>query len=179
MLMTQLRKKYSKSKLEYNNLDSLPFQVVRTNNDNFYNIVSENKIRRNLSWQTEKIVQQSTIFDLGDLCLLSRIHILDANVMRINLEVSPDLNSPFVKVAQDMDIVSGKIRILKVGSLPCRYFRIKVTKGCNIQDYKKIECFGLQINDIKNKYDEDTLDILFYNSYDLIYRKENLENTQK
>ncbi len=173
--MTKLREKYSKSKLVYNNLDLLPFKVVRTNNDNFYNIVSEDKIRRNLSWRTEKIIEQSTIFDLGDLCLLSRIHILDANVMRINLEISPDENGPYVKVTQDMEIVSGKIRILKVGSLPCRFFKIKVTKGCNIQDYKKIECYGLQINDIKTKYDEDTLDILFYNSYDLIYRKENLD----
>ena len=26
-------------------------------------------------------------------------------------------------------------------------------------DYFKIKCFGLHINDIKNEYDEDTLDI--------------------
>lgn len=172
-MMKQIKQKYSKSKLEYKNLDPLPFKIHRDEKDNFYKITDSSKIRRDVSWRTDKIIEQSTIFDLNELCLLSRIHFKDAKVMRIDLEIASDVVGPFIKIERDMEIVSGKIRIIKVGSLPCRFFKIKVTKGCSIMDYSKVECYGLHINDIKNKYDEDTLDILFYNSYDLIYRKEN------
>ncbi len=167
-MMRTIQQKYSNSKLEYNNLDLLPFKIVSKNK---FNIVDEEKIRRNLPWKTEVFMPQSTIFDLQELCLLSRIHILDANVMRLDLEIAAEEKGPFVKIERNMEIVSGKVRILKVGSLPCRFVKLTVTRGCQIKDFKKMECYGLHTNDIKNKYDEDTLDLLFYNSYDLIYRK--------
>lgn len=170
--MKTIQRKYSKSKLNYSNLDQLAFKVVRSKKDGFYKITDNSKVRRNLPWKTDNIIQQSTIFDLQELCLLTRIHITDAKVMRIDLEIASDDVGPFVKIERDMEIVSGQIRVIKVGSLPCRFFKITVKKGCPLQDYSKIECYGLHINDIKNKYDEETLDMLFYNSYDLIYRKD-------
>ena len=168
--MSRIQEKYSKSILDYVNLDPLNFKVLKDRSSNVK--IVDNKIRRNLpNWQNEKINCQTTVFDLKELCLLSRIHIYDSKVMRFDLEISHDETGTFVKVEKDMEIISGKIRVIKVGSLPCRYFRLKVTRGCPITDFKKLECFGLHINDIKNKFDEDTLDILFYNAYDLIYSK--------
>jgi hypothetical protein len=169
-MMKKIHEKYSISKLDYINLDPLKFKIVKDRSTSFK--IVDNTIRRNLpSWKDEKINEQTTVFDLRELCLLSRIHIYDSKVMRLDLEIALDENGPFIKIEKDMDIISGKIRVIKVGSLPCRYFRIKVKKGCPISEFKNVECFGLHINDIKNKFDEDTLDILFYNSYDLIYSK--------
>jgi hypothetical protein len=163
-----IKEKYSKTKLEYNNLDFLPFKLI---SKNMNNLVDEKIIRRNNPWTTEKISPQSILFDLSEICLLSRIHILDANVMRIDLEISAEQKGPYIKIERDMEIVSGKVRIIKVGSLPCRFFKMTISRGCKLKDFKKIECYGLHTSEIKNKYDEDTLDLLFYNAYDLIYQK--------
>ena len=91
--------------------------------------------------------------------------------MQINLEISKDELGPFIPIEQDMVVVSGKIRVLKIGSLPCKYFKLTIVKGSPIMDFKSMECYGLNINDIKNKFDEETLDLLLYNTYDIIYRK--------
>lgn len=171
--MKKIQDKYSKSQLNYINLDKLKFKVVRRKDDNFYKIVDNTKIRRNYSFSSEEIIKQSTLFDLGEMFLLSKIHISDSNLMKMKIEIAPSLQGPWVAVENDITIVSGKIRVLKIGSLPCRFFRLTVIKGCPIMDFNKIECWGLNINDIKSKYDEDTLDMLYYNSYDLIYRKTN------
>lgn len=176
--MKKIQEKYSKSQLNYINLDKLNFKVIRRKDDNFYKIVDNTKIRRNYSFTSEEIIKQSTLFDLGEMFLLSKIHIRDSNLMKMKIEISSSLQGPWVSVENDITIVSGKIRVLKIGSLPCRYFRLTVIKGCPIMDFNKIECFGLNINDIKSKYDEDTLDMLYYNSYDLIYRKNNTNYNQ-
>lgn len=155
----------------YVNLEPLKFKVVRKPDDNFYKIVDNTKIRRDFSYKYNSQIKESTLFDLGDLCLLSRIHIKNANIMQVNLEISKDEDGPFIPIEQDMLVVSGKVRVLKIGSLPCRFFKLTIIKGNPIMDFKAINCFGLNINDIKNKFDEETLDILLYNSYDLIYQK--------
>jgi len=173
-MMKNIQDKYSKSQLNYINLDKLKFKVVRRKDDKFYKIVDNTKIRRNYSFTSEEIIKQSTLFDLGEMFLLSKIHISDSNLMKMKIEIAPSLQGPWVSVENDITIVSGKIRVLKIGSLPCRFFRLTVLKGCPIMDFNKIECWGLNINDIKSKYDEDTLDMLYYNSYDLIYRKTNM-----
>jgi len=172
-MMKKIQDKYCKSQLNYINLDKLNFKVVRRKEENFYKIVDNTKIRRNYSFSSEEIIKQSTLFDLGEMFLLSKIHISDSNLMKMKIEIAPSLQGPWVAVENDITIVSGKIRVLKIGSLPCRFFRLTVIKGCPIMDFNKIECWGLNINDIKSKYDEETLDMLFYNSYDLIYRKSN------
>ena len=167
----QIEEKYNKQQLNYINLDKLNFEVIRKEDDKFYKIVDNSKIRRNYSFTSEDIIKQSTLFDLGEMYLLSKIHISDSNLMKLKIQISPNIQGPWVSVENDITIVSGKIRIVKIGSLPCRYFRLTVIKGCPIMDFSKIQCFGLDINDVKNKYDEDTLEMLYYNSYELIYRK--------
>lgn len=173
-MMKNIQKKYSPKQLDYINLDKLGFEVLKQN-DSFYKLMGEYKIRRNLPY-TGETIKQTVLFDLNELCLLSRIHIRDTKVMRITLEIAADEKGPFLKIENDMTLVTGQIRVIKVGSLPCRYFKITVTKGSPITNFAKIDCFGLHINDIKNKYDEETLDILFYNSYDLIYRNGKINN---
>lgn len=175
-MMKKIKEKYDKSQLDYINLDRLKFKIIRRKDDNFYKIVDNTKIRRNYSFTSEEIIKQSTLFDLGEMYLLSKIHIKESNLMKLKIEISPNIQGPWVAVENDLIIVSGKIRVLNIGSLPCRFFRLTVVKGCPIMDFTKVECYGLNINDIKSKYDEDTLDMLYYNSYDLIYRKANLSS---
>jgi hypothetical protein len=168
-MMKKSTKSSKNAQLDYINLDLLPFTLIKGRNT--MSIV-DNSIRRNISdWKGEKTLEQVLLFDLKELCLLSRIHIYDAKVMRLDIEIAQDENGVFIKIEQDYDIVSGLLRIVKVGSLPCRFVKMKVTKGSKINELKKIEFFGLHINDIKSKYDDDMLDILFYNAYDLIYSK--------
>jgi hypothetical protein len=171
------RHKKTKQTNKYVNLEPLKYKIIRKNGDKFYKIVDNTKIHRDVSWKDDIKWNQSTIFDLGDICLLSRIHIKNTNIMQINLEISKDEDGPYIPIEQEMTIVSGKLRVLKVGSLPCKYFKLTIIKGSPIMDFKSVECFGLNINDIKNKFDEETLDILLYNSYDIIYRKN--EDTTK
>jgi hypothetical protein len=173
--MLNLQLKYSQSNIDYINLDKLPAKVVRKANDGFYKINDNTKIRRDLAWRSETNINQTTLFDLKDLCLLSRIHFRDQKIMLIKLEIAENEQGPFVTVESNLCIISGKIRVIKVGSLPCRFVRLTIKKGYPIMDFSKMEFYGLQINQIKDKYDEDTLDILFYNTYDMIYGKQEVE----
>jgi hypothetical protein len=175
--MEKFKEKYSTKKLSYINLDKLPIKIIKQKED--YKFFQSDKIRRNLPWMDQPRVMQSVLLDTNELCLLSRIHIYDAKIMRVDIKIAADIEGPFVQIEKDMIIVSGKIRIVKIGSLPCRYIKITVTRGSPIVDTSKIECFGLHINDIKAKYDENTLEILFYNSYDLIYRQKESDQVQQ
>jgi hypothetical protein len=173
--MLNIQLKYSQSNIDYINLDKLSPKVIRKDNDRFFKINDNTKIRRDFSWRTENNLNQSTLFDLKDLCLLSRIHLRDQKIMIIKLEIAENEQGPYVTVESELCVISGKVRVIKVGSLPCRYVRLTIKKGYPIMDFKKVEFFGLHINQIKDKYDEETLDILFYNTYDMIYRKEETE----
>jgi len=169
-MMKKIQKKYSKKNIDYINLQSLPFDIIRLSGDNFYKKTDNSVITKNLSWKTEPIIIQSTLFDLKELCLLSRIHFNNSKIMKIKLEIAEAEEGPFIEIFSDLTIVSGNIRVLKIGNVPCRYFRIKILKGCNLQDYNLIECFGMKTDHMQNIYDRETMEILLYNSYDLIYR---------
>jgi hypothetical protein len=170
MLNAQL--KYSKTKTEYINLNKLKFSIIRKKDDGFYKINDNTKIRRNYPWSTES-PNQSTLFDLKNMSLLSRIHLVGQKIMKVKLEISQNEDGPFIEVESDLTVISGGIRVIKLGSLPCRYLRLTILKGHTIMDFTKVECYGLAIDNIKDKFDEDTIDILFYNSYDLIYGLKN------
>ena len=168
--MMNIQLKYSKTKIDYINLDKLQFAVIRKKDDGFYKINDNTKIRRNYPWNTES-PNQSTLFDLQNLCLLSRIHLIGQKIMKVKLEISQNENGPFIDIENDLTVISGGIRVLKVGSLPCRFLKLTILKGHTIMDFNKVEFFGLALDTIRDKYDEETIDLLFYNSYDLIYGK--------
>lgn len=168
-MYNQITNKYSQSNLEYMNLEKLPFKVIRKKNDNYFKIENSDKIRRNLSWKNEIILPQSTLFDLGDINMLSRIHIKNSNVMKINIEIAKDEEGPFYTVEQDMTIVSGKIRVIKIGSLPCKFLKITVIKGSPIMKCENFEFFGTKFADMNNKYDPETLELIYYSVYNFIY----------
>jgi len=144
--------------------------VIRKKNDNYFKIENPDKSRRNLCWKTEVILPQSTLFDLGDVNMLSRIHIRNSNIMKINIEIAKDEEGPFVMVEQNMTIVSGKIRVIKMGSLPCKYFRITVLKGSPLMKYENIECFGTKFTDLSNKYDAETMELIYYSVFNFVYK---------
>lgn len=153
----------------YFKLDHLPYKVIRQKDDNFYKLADPTKLRRNWPWKTDVIVQQRTLFDLNEMCLLSRIHLKPSNLMKIKIEIATEIKGPYIVIEKDLELTAGKLRVVKIGSLPCRYFRITTLKGCPFSEYSSIKCYGMQVNGVKDKYDEETLDILYYNSYDLLY----------
>ena len=169
-MYNEICKKYSQSNLEYINLDKLTFKVIRKSNDNFFKIENSDKIRRNLSWQKEVIMPQSTIFDLGDINMLSRIHIRNSNIMKINIEIAKDEEGPFYTIEQNMTVVSGKIRIIKIGSLPCKFLKITVVKGSPLMNYQNFEFYGTKFTDLNNRYDAETLELIYYSVYNFIYK---------
>eukprot|EP00340_Litonotus_pictus_P004771 CAMPEP_0170533370 /NCGR_PEP_ID=MMETSP0209-20121228/81594_1 /TAXON_ID=665100 ORGANISM="Litonotus pictus, Strain P1" /NCGR_SAMPLE_ID=MMETSP0209 /ASSEMBLY_ACC=CAM_ASM_000301 /LENGTH=72 /DNA_ID=CAMNT_0010830965 /DNA_START=157 /DNA_END=372 /DNA_ORIENTATION=- len=72
--------------------------------------------------------------------------------MNIKIEISEKEEGPFIELFKDIMIISGNIRVIKIGNLPCRYFRISVLKGSPIQDFTKMECFGMTMQQMKSVY---------------------------
>lgn len=170
---------HSKRLIDYQLIKPLQFKVVRKPNDGFYKIV-DNVVRRNLSWKTEVINTQSTLFDLGKIVMLSRIHFRKCRIMNIKIEISEFENGPFIELSKDIIVVSGDIKVVKIGNLPCRFFRITVIKGSPIQDYTKMECFGMTFEQMNTQYDDDDLNLLLFNPYNFIYQyKDSDDNNLK
>mmetsp|Transcript_22807 Transcript_22807/g.23753 ORF Transcript_22807/g.23753 Transcript_22807/m.23753 type:complete len:173 (+) Transcript_22807:2-520(+) len=161
-------KKNSKHHIDYTIIKPLPFKVIRKNEDGFYNIVN-NVVRRSLSWRTEIVNLQQTLFDLGEMVMLSRVHFRDCRIMNIKIEISEKEEGPFIELFKDIMIISGNIRVIKIGNLPCRYFRISVLKGSPIQDFTKMECFGMTMQQMKSVYEEDDMDLLLFSPYNFVY----------
>lgn len=168
--MKQIQEKYSKKHIDYSILKPLPYEIKRYLDDGFYNM-PDNSVRRNLSWKTEYINKQSTVIDFGELCMISRLHFTKCKLMTVDIAIAEKEEGPFINLYRDMIIISGNIKVLKVGNLPGRFIKITVTKGSPIQDFSKLECFGLSMSQLKEVYSEDMLQILLYNTYSLIYNK--------
>ena len=152
----------------YYQLTKLPFKVLRHKNDHYYPIVNPSVIRRNFSFRTDKIIQQSVIFGLGQIVLLSKLHIRPSHPKIIKIEISKNLKS-FITLEKEIEIVGGKRRIIDIGSLPGRYLKITFLKGCPIMDYSTVELFGILIKDIQLILNEDTMNLIYYKTYDFLY----------
>ncbi len=176
-MMRQVISNQPKRVIDYQIIKPLSFKVIRKPDDGFYKMV-DNSVRRNLSWKTEVIHKMSTLFDLGEIVMLSRVHFLQCKIMNIKIEISEFENGPFIELTKEIIVVTGNIKVVKCGNLPCRYFRVTVLKGSPLQDYSKIECYGLTINKMQGIYDEDDLDLLMFNPYSFVYNyKEGTYNT--
>jgi hypothetical protein len=54
-----------------------------------------------------------------------------------DLSVAEFLEGPYISVQKDIYVPHGKERVIKVGSIPCRYIQIKLAKGVPLLDYSK------------------------------------------
>ena len=59
------------------------------------------------------------------------------NVGTFDLSVAEYLEGPYVTVFKKLYIPHGKERIIKVGSIPCRFIKIEMKKGVPLLDYQK------------------------------------------
>ena len=155
---------------EYYSLVKLPYKIIRTRNDLYYPIVNPNVIRRDFSFREDKIIQQSVILDVGETLLISKIHIQPSHPKIIKLEISEKLNKDsFITLESELEVIGGKLRVVNLGSLPCRYLKITFLKGCPIMDYNTVELYGMHVEDIQAKLTEDAKNILYEKSYNFIY----------
>ena len=155
---------------EYYSLVKLPYKIIRTKNDLYYPIVNPNVIRRDFSFREDKIIQQSVILDVGETLLISKIHIQPSHPKIIKLEISEKLNKDsFITLESELEVIGGKLRVVNLGSLPCRYLKITYLKGCPIMDYNTVELYGMHVEDIQAKLTEDAKNILYEKSYNFIY----------
>ena len=155
---------------EYYSLVKLPYKIIRTRNDLYYPIVNPNVIRRDFSFREDKIIQQSVILDVGETLLISKIHIQPSHPKIIKLEISEKLNKDsFITLESELEVIGGKLRVVNLGSLPCRYLKIAYLKGCPIMDYNTVELYGMHVEDIQAKLTEDAKNILYEKSYNFIY----------
>ena len=116
--------------------------------------------------------------------LLSKLHIKPSHPKIIKIEIGIDepnnkKNIKFITLQDEIEVVGGKIRVVTLGSLPCRYVRITFLKGCPIMDYKTIELYGIIKKDMQQKFTENMQDLLFYNTYNFIYDEKNVENQEQ
>ena len=158
----------------YTNYIKLPFKVLRTHNDLYYPITNPNVIRRNYSFRKDKIIQQSVLLDLGKVCLLSKLHFKPSHPKIVKIEIGNDdeqnkKKKVFITIENEIEIVGGVDRVMNIGSLPCRYLKITFLKGCPIMDYSTIELYGFKVNELQKIFKEDTIDLIYYNSYNFIY----------
>ena len=153
----------------YYQLSKIPFKVIRKANDHFYRIVNPTVIRRNYSYRSDKIIQQSVILDLEQILLISKMHIQPSYPKIIKLEISKDMKN-YIVIEKETEIVGGKRRVIDIGSLPARYIKITFLKGCPIMDYSTIEIFGIRIKDIQQIMSEDTMNLIYYQTYDFLYK---------
>ena len=112
----------------YYQLSKIPFKVIRKANDHFYPIVNPTVIRRNYSYRSDKIIQQSVILDLEQILLISKMHIQPSYPKIIKLEISKDMKN-YIVIEKETEIVGGKRRVIEIGSLPARYIKITFLKG--------------------------------------------------
>ena len=79
-------------------------------------------------------------------------------------------NKKTLVIEKETEIVGGKRRVIDIGSLPARYIKITFLKGCPIMDYSTIEIFGIRIKDIQQIMSEDTMNLIYYQTYDFLYK---------
>jgi hypothetical protein len=169
-MMRKIQEKYSKKNIDYSIIKQLDYKIIRYLDDGYYNM-TDNSVRRNLNWKNEIINIQSTVIDMGDLSIISRLHFHQCKIMSVDIEIAEKEEGPFFKLFRDMTIIAGNIKIVKVGNLPARFIKITVIKGSPIQDFNKLEVFGLNLDQMKSIYTSDMMEILLYNTYNLIYKK--------
>ena len=169
-MMRKIQDKYSKKNIDYSIIKLLDYKVIRYLDDGYYNM-TDNSVRRNLNWNNEIINHQSTVIDFGDLSMVSRLHFHQCKIMSVDIEIAEKEEGPFMKIFKDMTIIAGNIKIVKVGNLPARYIKITVTKGSPIQDFNKLEVYGLSLDQMKNIYSMEMMEMLLYSTYNLIYKR--------
>lgn len=156
----------------YYQLSKLPYKILRQKNDHYYPIVNPSVIRRNYSFRSDKIIQQSVLFDLYGELLLSKIHFKPSHPKIIRIEIAKvNKEKEFIELESEIEIVGGKTRIVDIGSLPCRYLKITFLKGCPIMDYSTVEVYGMKIKDIQFLLNEDTRDLIYHKTNDFLYRR--------
>ena len=127
----------------YSYLQSLDMTYVETKNSKYHNSKSD-KIRRNEPWSEAVVLKQKCLFSFGgDMIMLSRVHFKDFKVASLNIYISEFKNGPFVKVCESIHLPHGNERVVKVGSLPCKYMMIEMEKGVPLLQLKKISAFGI------------------------------------
>lgn len=58
-------------------------------------------------------------------------------VAQLSVSVSERRDGPYVKACESVQIPHGECRVLKVGSLPCRFVKIVMEKGTPLRDTSK------------------------------------------
>lgn len=168
-MMKRSKDKFKQKNVDYSIIKPLIYSIIRYLDDGYYNIV-DNSVRRNLNWKNEIINRQSTVLDFSRVVLLSRLHFIKCKLMNIEIEIAEKEEGPFYKVTREnVNIIEGNVMVVKLGSLPARYLKITIYKGSPIQDFRRLECYGLSLEQMKELYDEETIKILYYNPYNLVY----------
>lgn len=171
MMRSSVNKKNIKKakELDYTIIKKLKFDVI-TYEDMFYKVV-DNAVLRNLNYKEQPVLFQSFVLKFKEVLMLSNIHFNQCKLVNIKLEISEYEEGPFVEVHKEITIISGNVKIVKVGNLPCKYAKISILKGSYIQDFTKLECYGLTTDNMEKIYNEDMIELLFLNPYKLLYNK--------
>lgn len=101
--------------------------------------------------------------------LVSRLHIEDMKVGIFAISVAEKVHGPYVVVEKNLYIPHGKERIVKIGSLPCRYIKLTMKKGSPILDISKVKVYGMPYDKIKSKFGKDVEETIYKVPMDILY----------
>ena len=102
--------------------------------------------------------------------MASRVHIRADKLGKCSLSVAEVREGPFINIESGMCLPIRKERIVKVGSIPCRFIRI-VFDNSIIGHEPEIYVYGLMYNQIGDKIEIGAEKYLFDVPYEIVYGK--------
>ncbi len=102
--------------------------------------------------------------------MVSRMHVRPMGLGKLRISVAEYIEGPYVDIEAIPFVPHGKERIVKMGSVPCRFIRIRSDKKLDHADPgKKIEVFGLPYAKIEERIGPRAGEYLFETPYRLLY----------
>ncbi|KAM3143076.1 hypothetical protein pb186bvf_004894 [Paramecium bursaria] len=131
---------------------SIPFTVLKQDNISYNSTLHYG---RNKSIKQSDFTTQNIQLDLGEMANIRFIQIQNLEYgCEVSVFVSEMKSGPYIPIHERKLFPRGKLRPIPLGSVPCRFIKIQINKGVNIQikQIKLIGTFSEQISEIDNKH---------------------------
>lgn len=126
------------------------------------------KVRRNEKYGESAMLKQRSIIDLGDMIMVSKMHILGLPGSQIfNVYASEFPHDSYQKVSVKQTAKHNQnLRVIDLGSFPARFLMIEVVKGEPLpNDERAVEVYGMNYKKMDETLGDGETKLLFDNAY--------------
>ena len=102
--------------------------------------------------------------------MVSRVHIKADKLGKFSLSVAEHIEGPYILIDKGMCIPIRSERIVKIGSIPCRFIKITFNEEI-INKELYIAVYGLSYEEISHKIEIGAEKYLFEVPYEITYGK--------